>query len=332
MNARPKLVLHLGANKTGSSAIQTSLALNVIALRDRGFIVPNANFEVADKIDGHHVWVMGRLLQNPVEGRETLRNALAKLAGRSSETTVILSAENLAAHPEAPAMFRGIEDICDTRVILYVRRQDDYLLSSWQQWNSKVNNDFWAWLITNVGTVGDWRSYLQNWERVFPQAAITVRVFERPRLARNDVVADFYSWLGLSEASEAFEQPPKDVNPSFNDAIVDLVSGSKVVFENVHDNGFYNFVRELTGDAYLKQSRDSMISDAQRRAILSRYEEGNKWVAARYLPDEAGPLFMPVGRSNFVHKNAETIQKEQMRFLATVVYQLYQQQKKPGHG
>lgn len=321
-----KLIVHIGANKTGSSAIQRFLSMNSLALREEGIIVPNNEFRVTARIPGYHVFGFQELLQNPLEGRKQLGEAIdAAQAAYPEATAILLSAENLTANPAAPSLFEDLVERYDTRVIIYIRRQDEYILSHWQQWNSKVQADFWAWVISVVGTLGNWRAYLENWETVIPRDGITVRVFEKPKLEGGEVVADFHNVLGISRPLDAFAFPEDTVNPSFSDAIMDLVKGNELVFQNAHDNDFYKFVVKMTGDRYTKTARQSSISFPQRQAILDKYKRQNDWVRESYFPHFEGDLFAPPKESDYEYVSPDGIDQQKLEFLTSIVYQMYKQ-------
>lgn len=322
-----KLIIHIGANKTGSSAIQRFLSMNSLALREEGVVVPNENFQVADKTQGHHVFGFQDLLKSPSEGRKQLEGMLDAVDVAYPEAnTILLSAENLAANPAAPSLFEDLVKRYDTRLVIYIRRQDEYILSSWQQWHSKISVDFWAWLISVVGVMGNWRAYLENWETVIPRGKITVRIYERPKLKGGDVIADFHSMLGISKPLSTLAYPKRVVNPSFSDAIMDLVKGNELIFQNVHDNDFYNFVVRLTGDKYIKTSRESSLSFAQRRSILGRYKRQNSWVKESYFPHIDGELFSQPKESDYDYVSPDEIDQQKLEFLTSMLYQMYKRE------
>jgi hypothetical protein len=323
-----RLIVHVGANKTGSSAVQRFLSLNCPTLREEGIVVPNNRFEVADKIEGHHVFGFQELLGDPSEGRRRLEEAMdAVEAACPGANAIVLSAENLTANPAAPSLFEGLVERYETRIIMYTRRQDEYILSSWQQWYSKIWTDFWAWAISVVGTLGDWRAYLENWETVVPREGITVRVFERPKLEGGDVVADFYGMLETSRPLTALAYPQGIVNPSFSDAVMDLVKGNELIFRNVHDNDFYDFVVKMTGDRYKKPARQSSISIAQRRSLIARYKQQNDWVKKAYFPHVQGELFSPPREDDYDYVSPDEIERQKLEFLVSVLYQTYKRGK-----
>lgn len=322
-----RLIVHIGGNKTGSSAIQRFLAANCLALREAGIVVPDSRLEANDRIDGFHVFCLENLIKQP-DGQLRFRAAIDELAASIPETsTILLSAENLAANSKAPALFEGLADRFELRIILYIRRQDEYLLSSWQQWNSKIASDFWAWATAAVGSLGNWRHYLEHWEAIVPREQICVRVFERRKLDGGDVVTDFLSRIGVPEPFDRFSHAGQTVNPSYSDAVVDLVKGNPLVFEDVHDNDFYNLVGRMTGDRYVKSSRQSAITFAQRLAIVNKYAASNRWVKEHYLPDMDGNLFSQPRESDYEYVSNEGLQQQKLEFLATMLYRMHKHGK-----
>lgn len=325
--SRKQLIVHAGANKTGSSAIQRFLAINASTLRGNGIVVPDQDLMVRQQVSGFHVFAFEQLFRDPA-GASRFTSTVGEIARAAADAgTILLSAENLAANPAAPALFAQLLDEYDVRVILYVRRQDQYLLSSWQQWYSKISDDFWAWALSTVGRLGNWRAYLEQWEQVVPREQITVRVFDRARLTGGDVVQDFHGLLNVEAPFERFQYPREKVNPSFSDAIMDLVKGNPLVFRDVHDNDFYNLVLSMTGERYVQTSRRSPITFAQRMAILREYDACNRWVRDAYSPDKDAPLFTPPKETDYEYSSGGQKHAEQLEFLTTMVYALHRSRK-----
>ncbi|MBV9571611.1 MAG: sulfotransferase domain-containing protein [Alphaproteobacteria bacterium] len=316
------LVLHIGANKTGSSAIQEFLRLNADALPRFGLHVAPSDLQPGGAVTGQHVWFMEQQLADIPAGRRRITNRIARLmADLKDEERLLISAENLANPTGAERMFVNTAKEYDTRVILYIRRQDELLLSSWQQWESKITDDFWAWLTLGVGTRGDWRDILQAWEKIMPREKITVRLYERPRMQDGDVVADFASVLGLSDRLGELQRPAGAINPSYADALVELVKGNTAVFRDKHDNDFYNMVEQLTGDRYHRNPRESVITFEQRSAILERYRESNEWVRARYFADTP-VLFEPPTEADYVLLSPSKLSKQKSEIVSSLLFTL----------
>jgi hypothetical protein len=318
-----KLTIHIGANKTGSSAIQVFLKRNRDWLRERGIVVPDIQMRDRRQIAGHHVWYFAQTGPDPMARAAELSASVERLFATADVRQVVISAENLSnRETQAFRWFRDVVSRNETEVVVYLRRQDDFLLSSWQQWYAKVRPDFWSWLTSCVGLMGDWRVALERWESIVAPEQIRVRLYERDRLMEGDVVADFAQFLDVDEAIPA-EPRDQPVNPSFNEAIVSLVPGSGL-FKDVHDNEFYGFLEKTLGAAAHKRPNESAITYEQRLAILRRYDESNRWVRERYFADADVPpaLFrMPLRHEHRVPTEQELV-REQIQMLFRLVFEL----------
>ena len=161
---RAAVVLHIGGAKCGSSAIQAYLSRNAATLAERGIAVPGKSLDFSSEVTGEQIWcfedaVLGGTAATTLYDRlrTLLHDADEKGAGQ-----VILSAENICNHPTlAPVLVRATEGR-EVRVVFYVRRQDDFLISSWQQWHLKLYDTVEAFLADRVGRVACWHSIWPN--------------------------------------------------------------------------------------------------------------------------------------------------------------------------
>lgn len=317
------LVLHVGANKTGSSAIQEFLRLNADALSCAGVHVAAADLSPKGKISGQHIWLIEEALTDPGKGALDISEKIDRIMATLDDSArLLISAENLSNGKGAEALFADAAARYDTRVILYIRRQDELLLSSWQQWESKIDGDFWAWMIDCVGQRGDWSTVLQAWERIVPREKITVRIFDRESLPESDVIADFAQVLDVGECFADFARPEAPVNPSFTEAVVDFAKGNPLLFRDKHDNAFYDAVSQLTGERYRRKARESVVTHAQRLAILRRYADSNEWVRQAYFPKCEAPLFTPPEPEDYEVLAGDALERQKWELLASLVFGL----------
>jgi len=322
------LTVHIGASKTGTTAIQAFLMRNRKWLRKRGIVVPDVAMRDGPEVDGCQVWYF----EQPGADRTTRAAELTKnidaLFAKDGVRQVVISAENLSnPDTEALSWFDDVVSRYETEIVIYLRRQDDYLLSSWQQWFAKVEPDFRTWLTSCVGVRGDWRVVLEQWERIVGCERIRIRLYERHNLVDGDVVADFAQFLRVDEAIPD-TTPERPVNPSFNEAIVSLIHGSGL-FEDVHDREFYDFLEEMLGAASHKRPNESAITYEERMEILKRYESANYWIRQRYFADSNMPpaLFKMPWPDEYRVPSESELAREQMQMLFRLVFELHKKKR-----
>ena len=194
-------------------------------------------------------------------------------------------------------VFETLANRFDISIVLYARRQDDYLASAWQQWHVKGGDSLLLWMIRSIRfLVGDWHKTLEPWSAVFGDERIVARVYDRDRLVQQDVFLDFLDVLG--EDAEGLESPG-ETNPSLSPMLARLVEGRPYLFEGPHDQSFYQSVNELASD--LVERRDDepgIFSPDEADAIMVAYRQSNERFRRRYLPNVKPPLFPPRRRQD----------------------------------
>jgi hypothetical protein len=317
-----RLILHIGANKTGSSAVQEFLRLNVAALRKLNYIVPDRELGMSDRVTGEHVFAFQEMFDK--SNRSALESTLRALMS-SGAKAVLMSAENLSNGANFQ-FFNKILPSMDCKVILYIRRQDELLTSSWQQWHSKVETDINAWLILALQQYGHWLRCIDGWEQAAGAGNVAVRVYQKSDLTNGDVVDDYLGVAGIDTPETPFVRSTELVNPSFSDVITQITGGSKFLFANSHDSNFYKMVQDLTGDHYMSQKRKiSLISPRQREKIIEFFRPQNETVCRRFFPNRPR-LFDPVDHSKYQYLTDEELNRRQLEFLASLVYAMYKRQ------
>jgi len=327
-----RLTVHVGAMKTGSSAIQTFLNRNAEVLRRDGIVVPDENLELVRPVTGDQVFFFDQRRDKSSQdaGADILKR-LSLLFSDESVRQVVISAENLA-EPEGvfARWFEVLGTSYETEVIIYLRRQDNLLISAWQQWFAKVSediwDDFWSWLLTCVGVLGNWQTVLQHWERAVGRERMRVRLYEPRHLIDGDVVDDFRQYLLMTDEQQLAANGHR-VNASFCEAIVDLVPGGGF-FRGAHDDAFYLFLEWMLGDTCHRRPHESPITYRQRLAILERYAESNRWVRANYFDGQDLPetLFDMPTPEQYRKPTREELTREQLQIMGRLVFEVGKEQ------
>lgn len=318
-----KVIFHIGASKTGSSAIQSFVAVNKDYFKKNGFVIPDKSLQLTDDITGEHVFSLQKFIGN--DDRVSLRKVLDTLNDDApKERTILFSAENLS-NLGNHQIFKDNLDGFDVKVILYIRRQDDLLCSAWQQWHSKIERDIHAWLIRALMYYGHWDRLIQNWESVVGEGNISVRLFQRDDMAEGDLSRDFLAALGLDPKTNEPNFDIGTINPSYNDIITSLVTNNPGIFANVHDNNFYSFIDKFTGDTYTKTRKVSLITREQRNSIIQYYANANQRVCKKYFPGRQ-ELFAKVRHADYDYLTQEEMTERQMKFLTALIYRVGQKQ------
>ena len=317
-----RVVLHIGASKCGSSAIQAYLALNRDALADRGVIVPDTDLSLGGDVTGEQIWfIENSLRENGGRAISAAAQDLVSEAGRRGCETLVLSAENICNTPDLATLFAGAFEGCDVTVVFYVRRQDDFLISSWQQWNLKRFDSLEAFLHQRVGRDARWLAMISPWADAFGDAAIRVRPFARDRLFNRDVIDDFFHILNLSQ--DGLQPLRQKANPSFDDSLARLAHRARDVFDGPHDNRFYDTMAGLLGKSALKKGSASSLLDLDtRRDIYAAYADENAALVSRFLSDLDDPLFPPPAPSDVIEQSESERLSEELAMLTRAVYAL----------
>lgn len=319
-----KLVIHIGAGKTGSSAIQESLAQNKEQLLNSGVLVPGYKLDLESECKGEQIWFFQNGI-NDVEFNDAVRRRLGRLHKHMREEnlhTLILSAENLINPENFQRLFIGIESDFDISIICYIRRQDDYMISAWQQWYLKAYDSFDDYVNEMAHRV-DWHSSLKPWKDAFGANSIKVRLYEKTRLINGNVVDDFLTTCDLN--IDNWKPIEKRVNQSIDEKFNAISNKYRAeLFSNMHDNLFYQFLFDSFGEKAFKSYKGSSeLTLSQRKNLLVRFKESDDAMIRDYFPDRSGQsLFVAPDASDVYERNNDTFCGE-LDYMLVGMFGLY---------
>lgn len=216
-----RAILHIGAPKTGSTAIQNHCARSRKALLDAGALYPASLGRAAHQPFAaamRPLWSGGGLRRSFGIGdaravlrlRRDLAAALAREMAETRPETLIVSCENLFVDTrrrlDAARIRRFLLRFAErVEIVVYLRRQDRAMRSAWlHALRIGKSGDFVPPARVRRGSRYDYAARLAIWRSVFGAGAITPIAFDE---ATRDAASDFLGRIRLSA-------PPDDARPN----------------------------------------------------------------------------------------------------------------------
>lgn len=300
MTAR-RAIVHIGTEKTGSTAIQATLARNRAHLAGRGFCYSS----VAGA--GSHVKLTAYAADDDV--RDDIRRRLgiatpADLAQFRERLATDLRAE-ITASPDSVFVFsdehfqsrlvsqQSVDRLAglltplfdEIRIVVYLRRQDELAVS---RHSTALKSGGVPGALIDLAWAGtpfyDYRKLIGRWTEAFGAAALTVRRFETDRLIGGSVVSDFLATTALPELAESKERANESLRPDYqaflgemNARLPRFVAGKA----NPERGDFDRLLADMGRGKGARPARD----DA--RAFYAAFADSNEYIRARYFPGDA---------------------------------------------
>jgi hypothetical protein len=309
---RREIILHIGLPKTGTSSIQRCLAAVRPALEAQGIFYPMSPGAANHGLLPMSLVPLGSLGHvnpllwegiGPAARLERFRTEFAaEMAAIPPHVTrVILSAEQCSELLNTPARVETLRALLAPygerfRVIVYLRRQDRHLASSYVQ-GLRVARVAPPALKPESGRgLYDYAALLRRWAMVFGEDAITPRIFEPEAMTNGDVVDDFLELCGIPGLVPA-DAPERRSNLSISPEAIALVLA---MGEHLRAKR----PQVLRADSLVWRKLMQRVSEvlpgkgwrptaAAARDFLAHFAETNEAVRARWFPDRAS-LFAPV--------------------------------------
>ena len=300
------LVLHIGKNKAGSTAIQKRIGrLDTPIVKSRllsavfrpsiapikSFGFPNARLlasafqspharayfvERRGKFDEAQFSAIGASIWQNVE-KELSHSSARHFVGSSEFLWAFLEHDDIHALRQR---LSGFFD--DVRIVLYLRDQRSDLPSAWAQTvkgPTRSTQSFQEFMDNIEKCRGRWdyASPLKSWLDVFGVDALCVGLFDRRTLRSGDVVADFCHKAGISDSPLSRTTGDANRTPSWS---------------NIEALRYQNHLSlpESTSNAFIESDPSSEIAQAQAK-IARLVSCGNRWINATFFEDQ--PVKLP---------------------------------------
>lgn len=191
------IVLHIGTTKTGTSSLQQYFSKHAADLRAQGVLYPLAGRNAPGQIAHHNLCYQKQKSRvntgvfKPQVG--TWSEALAEIDGAPVSAGIISSEAFMNCRPHHVAGYAKELAGRDVKLVAYVRRQDKWLQSAWNQLArfGRCSLDFQEFYadVRRRGR-GEYHQMLQAWVETFGTAAVAVRNFDA--LSSRGIVPDFF--------------------------------------------------------------------------------------------------------------------------------------------
>ena len=302
VSKKPTVYLHIGYNKTGTSAIQFYFDKHRKFFIKNGLLFPRAGFA-----SGAHYALSASLgfahkssPKNLILNRTDLRNDLLKEASKHNPSAILFSSEMFIIGntniDTAKEFFRDF----DVRIIAFLRRHDYWWESAYAQALKTVDSPPWG----NNGVrafinfhknkkngYGNYRFLLDNWAEHFGKENIYVIPYEGYGYDKQNknIISDILEPINLPGLSVKLPEPPKLVNkslPANELAYIDFLLRTRIdeatkrkIMKNV-----------LSSDTHAKCQ--SILSLEERLKLINENQGDYEYISNQYLKNGQLSLFL----------------------------------------
>ena len=221
----------------------------------------------------------------------------------------------------------------DVKIVVYLRRQDDYISSHWNQFvKNNVRTTTWEehvkLFMQNESMRLNYATKLDGIAKVFGKDAIIVRRFDFSYFEDQSIYKDFMKVIGLGWKEE-FLLPEETNN---NQGLKGNTFEIKRILNEIPDMD-EEVLRQLgmvlknCSKMYGSEYRYHMFSKEERAELMQQFQEENDRVAREYIQD-GEPLFPEITKE--LPKwtwNNPYLHQDIIRFWAMAYSELFQKQQ-----
>ncbi|QDY70409.1 glycosyltransferase [Qingshengfaniella alkalisoli] len=300
--SKPRIILHLGATKTGSTALQHLMEDNRPALLRQGIWYPEVGLfwqqSRPHKQAGHADFARAAV-RDEADLHNYIETGLA-LLGKQIHT-IVLSSEAFFLNPHSEKLARYFSDYpCE--MVVYLRRQDNWANSQYAEFVAggavgRVNAPFEDWL--QEPKTRDWLDYddlLSRWETVLDRDRIHVRRYGKSEDKDWDILTDFADTVNLPQL-HALPRPQgaKANSARLSTAHVEMIRQFNTMPFHSRD-AYFSFIEEVTQalQGWRRKRELAMpgpwfVTPELSERIMDAGEAGNQRIARDYF--DGAPLF-----------------------------------------
>jgi len=294
ISVQNRTIIHVGAGKTGTSALQVFFAANCERLANQGVIFPSQG----------RVETRGQILHHFLADtdRHPCPDVFKKWSeiGKLTAPITIVSSEFLHGKMGTPggvSFFQNVREALgnrDVKIVFYIRRHSQWLQSAYSQW-VKANLLTKTFSEVMRTSNNDPLSQIDLFADVFGAENIIVRPFEDEQFHGGTLLGDFCALAGL-EWDPEFKVRKKNPNPRLSlDALefkrqangfAQTRSDLKLLLQDLHA-----YSDKAGPNSTSLFHTHSILNPAEQIALERKLEPRYQDIARKYMGREDGVLF-----------------------------------------
>lgn len=280
-----RIILHIGRQKTGTTAIQRFLYANPLLLESHNLYYPQYGIRGF----GHHE-IGGPISHvNPPRFRRSRSEVVDALrAGlldeiKDRDSLVVISSESFQNC--APRLVGQLLAGYQVEVVVYLREQVGFLASAYAQkvQSSDYSGSLEAFVQDNRSI--DYLRFLDSWSKEFA-SRIHVKIYDRKELLHGDVVSDFCeSFLHIPSDMVKPLRTKHDPNPTLTHDLLEFKLRVNQTCTLSSENAKLLF-KGLAELSMTDSSGKTWVSPDLANRIARQYDPSNRRIAHKYLGRE----------------------------------------------
>lgn len=282
----PKVILHVGRHKTGTSAIQSLLAVNDELLAgEYGILYPRTG---RDPRKNYHHPLFSPLVDDMLPLDQAQIQTIMQEAHERNCHTVLLSSEILGRKGLTDDQLRGVRDAFvnhEINVILYFRRQDFFLESTYAN-RIRMGLLKAPTKIQDLDASLDYFQFANRYAAIFGKFSLIVRSYDEA--TATGLFESFLSILGIS-SSDVFSRPTSRVNQRLPWRYLELIRHAnrwhwarRLALLSIVSRTAIELSRIFPGF----MDRPRPLSQEQRRQIVMFHQASSDQLAREFLNRE----------------------------------------------
>ncbi len=307
------LYLHIGQPKTATSSVQVFLGRNVSALNEHGFGFPSLPFKYPTnrsrrEKNAHFLIEAARNKDELNDPNTTLMDHIDMGLNMIHEEfekydTILLTDEGLwrsIHYGKKKPMDILLRDAAEynytIKILVYLRRQDDFLVSRWNQYikEGSSHRTFKSHIdrvFANENLAIDYAQALDSFSKMVGKENMIVRRFEPSAWKGGSIYEDFMDALGLSDIFPLMTPIEDDVNLKLDGNSVEIqrMINANTFFKQKDRTNYRRYVRELSSEMGGRY-KYSMFTPKENKKFLAHFADSNQRVVKEYIGD-GKPLF-----------------------------------------